>query len=266
MENRSTGSVLAVREVSAGYDGAAVLSRVSFSAGRGEFVGLVGPNGAGKSTLLRTLAGLLPPVAGGRDGICLMGHALSAFSPKARARCLAFLPQAADTPFLYTVREIVLSGRYPYLSWWRQESQADREAAEAAMRRTGVDALADRPYAELSGGQKQRVRLAKVLAQDTPLLLLDEPATGLDLYYQEELFSFCRSLAEAGRTVLMVVHELPLAYRFCSRVLLLGGGQVIADGVPDGVLTEGHLTRAYEHPIYRAIVPQTGHAEFYATT
>lgn len=259
-------SVLTAQELSAGYVGDAVLSRVSFSIGKGEFVGLVGPNGAGKSTLLRTLAGLLAPVAGGPDGIRLMGRALSDFSPKARARRLAYLPQGADTPFSYTVREIVRAGRYPYLSWWRQESQKDREAAEAAMRQTGVSALADRAYAELSGGQKQRVRLAKVLAQDTPLLLLDEPATGLDLYYQEELFSFCRHLAKAGRTVLMVVHELPLAYRFCSRVLLLGGGQVVADGVPDRVLTEGSLSDAYAHPIHRALVPQTGHAEFYTTT
>ena len=138
-----------------------------------------------------------------------------------------------------------MAGRYPYLKWWERESEDDKRLALDCMEYTGTRELADKPVTEVSGGQKQRILLAKVLAQQTPVLFLDEPTTGLDMVYQEEIFRFARELALMGKTVLMVVHELNLAAKYCSRILLLGEGKLLADDTPERVFTEPLLSRAY---------------------
>ena len=244
----------------AGYGKQPVLENVSLSIGEGELVGLIGPNGAGKSTLLKTLRGILTPFSG---RVMLLGEPLLQLSARSLARRAAYLQQQVDLAFDYTAREIVLAGRYAYLSWWRRESAADRALAEACMEYVGVSELAETPLGAMSGGQRQRVLLAKVLAQQTPLLFLDEPATGLDVIYQEEIFRFCRELARAGKTVLIVAHELSLAARFCSRLLLLARGCILADGKPADVLTDTILTRAYGAPVHVAWNPLTNHAEVF---
>ena len=244
----------------AGYDGKVILEDVSFSVGEGEIVGLIGPNGAGKSTLLKTLRGILPPLSG---TAMLMGDDINVLAAKDFARRAAYLQQRVEMTFDYTAQDIVLAGRYPYLSWWRQENAHDLAIAEACMAYTGVSDLADSPLHAMSGGQRQRVLLAKVLAQQTPVLFLDEPATGLDIIYQEEIFRFCRELSAAGKTVLLVAHELSLAARFCSRLLLIGRGTLLADGRPQEVLTDELLSQAYGAPVRVVENPLTHHAEVY---
>ena len=244
----------------AGYNGNVILADVSFTVRAGEMVGLIGPNGAGKSTLLKTLRGILPKLSG---FAALMGEDIEVLEAKAFARRAAYLQQHVEMTFDYTARDIVLAGRYPYLSWWRQEKADDLAIAEACMAYTGVLELAEKPLHAMSGGQRQRVLLAKVLAQQTPLLFLDEPATGLDIFYQEEIFRFCRELCQAGKTALMVVHELGLAAKFCSRLILVGEGTIVADGVPDEVLTPENLSRAYGVPVRVVKNPLTGTAEVF---
>ena len=246
--------------VYAGYNGRVILENVSFSVGEGEIVGLIGPNGAGKSTLRKTLRGILPMLSG---SAALMGDDINTLDAKEFARRAAYLQQRVEMIFDYTARDIVLAGRYPYLSWWSQEKAHDLAIAEACMAYTGVSDLADSPLHAMSGGQRQRVLLAKVLAQQTPVLFLDEPATGLDIIYQEEIFRFCRELSAAGKTVLLVAHELSLAARFCSRLLLIGRGTLLADGVPKDVLTDGLLSQAYGAPVRVVENPLTRHAEVY---
>lgn len=246
--------------VYAGYNGRVILENVSFSVGEGEIVGLIGPNGAGKSTLLKTLRGILPMLSG---SAALMGDDINTLDAKEFARRAAYLQQRVEMTFDYTARDIVLAGRYPYLSWWSQEREHDLAIAEACMAYTGVSELADNPLHAMSGGQRQRVLLAKVLAQQTPVLFLDEPATGLDIIYQEEIFRFCRELSAAGKTVLLVAHELSLAARFCSRLLLIGRGTLLADGVPKDVLTDALLSQAYGAPVRVVENPLTRHAEVY---
>lgn len=251
--------VLQAEHLAAGYPGRTVLMDVSFAVRPGELVGLIGANGAGKSTLLKTVRGLLAPLGG---TVALLGTGIQSLSPRAFAQRAAYLSQQTEIPFGYTVRDIAMTGRYPYLGWWQREGGRDRALVDASLAYVGMTALADRPMQELSGGQRQRTLFAKVLAQQTPVLLLDEPATGLDLMYQEELFRFCQELCAAGRTVLMVVHELGLAARFCSRLLLFGGGHLLADGTPADVLTPARLTAAYDAPIAVDALPN-GHYDVY---
>ena len=251
--------VLQADGLSVGYESRTVLTDVSFAVRPSELVGLIGANGAGKSTLLKTVRGLLAPLGG---TVALLGTGIQSLSPRAFAQRAAYLSQQTEIPFGYTVRDIAMTGRYPYLGWWQREGGRDRALVDASLAYVGMTALADRPMQELSGGQRQRALFAKVLAQQTPVLLLDEPATGLDLFYQEELFHFCQDICAAGRTVLMVVHELGLAARFCSRLLLFGGGHLLADGTPADVLTPARLTAAYDAPIAVDALP-TGHYDVY---
>ena len=244
----------------AGYERQVILEDVSFGVEAGEMVGLIGPNGAGKSTLLKTLRGILAPLSG---EIALMGRPIGELSAKEFAKNAAYLQQHLEMTFDYSAREVVLAGRYPYLSWWRQERADDLAIAEACMAYTGVADMAEKPLQAMSGGQRQRVLLAKVLAQQTPVLFLDEPATGLDIIYQEEIFRFCRELCAAGKTVVLVAHELSLAARFCSRLLLIGRGKLLADGLPREVLTADLLTHAYGAPVKVVENPLTKHAEVF---
>ncbi len=234
--------VLEVKNLSIGYGSRCVISKASFTIGEGELVGIIGCNGAGKSTLLKTIRGMLPKQEG---EVLFFGKALESYSDKELACKVAYLQQHVEVGFGYTGQDIVMAGRYPYLKWWQKESEDDKRLALDCMDYTGTKDLADKPVTEVSGGQKQRILLAKVLAQQTPVLFLDEPTTGLDMVYQEEIFRFARELAAMGKTVLMVVHELNLAAKYCSRILLLGEGRLLADDVPDKVFTEELLGRAY---------------------
>ena len=254
--------ILEVEGLSAGYGEKTILQQVSFTADTGEMIGIIGANGSGKSTLLKTLRGLLPPLQG---HILYSGRDAGQLTAGEFSRRAAYLQQQTMVPFGYTAREIVMTGRYPYLSWWQQEGSGDEAVVRACMEYTGVAELADQPLHTLSGGQRQRVLLAKVLAQQTPLLLLDEPAAGLDIFYQEEIFRFCRELCQAGKTVLMVVHELSLAARFCSRLLLMGEHGLLADGRPRQVLRPEALSRAYGVAMEAVENPLTNHMDIFTS-
>lgn len=241
-----TETIIELKNLSIGYGNKSVLQDVNAKINKGEIVGIIGCNGAGKSTLLKTIRGLLPKQSG---EILYFGRKVESFSEKELAREVAYLQQNVEVGFGYTGKDIVLAGRYPYMKWWKGESISDEELALKCMEYTGTKELAERPVNEVSGGQKQRILLAKVLAQQTPILFLDEPTTGLDMVYQEEIFRFSKALAEMGKTILMVVHELNLAAKYCSRIILLGEGMVIADGRPDNVFTEKILSKAYNAPV-----------------
>ena len=241
-----TETIIELKNLSIGYGNKSVLQDVNAKINKGEIVGIIGCNGAGKSTLLKTIRGLLPKQSG---EILYFGRKLESFSEKELAREVAYLQQNVEVGFGYTGKDIVLAGRFPYMKWWKGESISDEELALKCMEYTGTKELAERPVNEVSGGQKQRILLAKVLAQQTPILFLDEPTTGLDMVYQEEIFRFSQALAEMGKTILMVVHELNLAAKYCSRIILLGEGTVIADGRPDNVFTEKILSKAYNAPV-----------------
>lgn len=238
--------IIRLQDLQVGYGTKKILQDVNAVINKGDIIGIIGSNGAGKSTFLKTIRGLLPKQGG---EIFFFGDALDNYEEKRLARKIAYLQQHVEVGFGYTGQDIVLAGRYPYLRWWEKESEEDKRLAADCMDYTGTLELADTPVTEVSGGQKQRILLAKVLAQQTPLLFLDEPTTGLDMVYTEEIFRFARDLAKMGKTILMAVHELNFAAKYCSRIFLLGEGRLLADAPPDEAFTEGLLSRAYQTEI-----------------
>ena len=234
--------VLAARAVSVSLGGTPVLNAVSLAARAGEVTGLVGPNGAGKSTLLRVLAGLLRPESG---AVRLGAEELAALPARARARRIAFLPQQeAAHPF--TALETVLMGRYPHLSRFTLEGAGDRRIARAALARTEAERFESRKLDEVSGGERQRVLLARALAQQARVLLLDEPAAGLDLRHQLAAMETLRAeVAGGGVAVVVALHDVWLASRYCDRLALLSGGAIVAQGPPREVFTAQHFREVF---------------------
>ena len=222
-----------------------ILRGVDFRARAGEFVGIVGPNGAGKTTLLKALAGLLP--VEGTVSVSAGGplRPLSAWSSRELAQTVSFMHQDTAVPFAFTAREVVAMGRQPWLGRFSSPAAADRERVDDAIRRAGCEEYADRCVLELSGGERQRVMLARALAQDTPLLFLDEPTASLDVRHALRVFKLCRELTGQGRCVVAVLHDLRQAASACSRLCLLLDGEVLADGEPEEVLSAENIRRAY---------------------
>ena len=234
--------VVRMEQVDFGYPGRAVLRGINFAARAGEVVGVCGPNGTGKSTLLRLILGLLRPQAG---RVWLGGDPVAALDRREIARRAALLMQDSPLDLPLSVREVVALGRLPYLRRFETEREADRAAIDAAMEITDTQVLADRRVTELSGGERHRVQLARVLAQDTPLMLLDEPTASFDVAHQLQALRLVRAAAARGRTVLVAMHDLSLAARNCDRILLLGDGRLQADGSPAEALTEENLARLF---------------------
>lgn len=223
---------------------ARVISRdLSITIPDGAFTAIVGPNACGKSTLLRALARLLPPETG---RVVLDGKAISELPTREVARRLGLLPQAPSAPDGITVADLVARGRFPHQSFLQQWSPDDATAVQAAMAATGISDLADRPVSDLSGGQRQRVWIAMTLAQETPILLLDEPTTFLDIVHQVELLELLARLNAGGRTVVAVLHELNLAFRFASHVIALRDGAVVAEGAPQEIVSEELMRRVFD--------------------
>ncbi len=247
--------MLTVRELTAGYDGRRVLRGVSFAARAGESVALLGPNGSGKTTLLRVISGVLRPESG---HLALQGRPLEQLGPRSRARLAAVVPQRGEIPQGLSVRQMVLLGRYPYLSWLGGYSGRDYAAAEEALAATAALDLAERRVSELSGGELQRVLLARALAQQSPLLLLDELAAGLDLARMVELFDLLERCRAAGTCVLMAMHDCNLAALYATRLIGLKNGRVLFDGPVPQIFTEERLSALYDLPIRVFPHPQWG--------
>lgn len=222
-------------DLSVAYPGRAVLEALSLEIPRGKVTAIVGPNACGKSTLLRALARLIPATGG---EVLLDGKAIGKQRSRSVARQLAILPQSPLAPEGLTVRDLLRRGRTPHQSAWRQWSRADAEAVDRALDLTGLTALADEPLDRLSGGQRQRAWIAMALAQDTDILLLDEPTTYLDLPHQIDLLTLVRKLnRETGRTVAMVLHDINLAARFADQMVALKQGRVAYQGAPERIVT-----------------------------
>lgn len=230
-----------------------VLRGVDLAVRAGEVLTLVGPNGAGKSTLLAALAADLAPAEG---GLAVDGRPAADWTARELALRRAVLPQAATLSFPFTVAEVVRMGRAPWVGTAAEDE--DEAAVAEAMAATEVTDFADRPFSALSGGERARVALARVLAQGTRLLLLDEPTAALDLRHQEQVMRICRERAEAGRGVVVVLHDLGLAAAWADRAAVLHGGRLAAVGTPDEVFTEGLLGEVYGHPVRVLLDPDTG--------
>jgi iron complex transport system ATP-binding protein len=245
--------VIRIEDVAVELGGREVLRDVSLSVPAGEFLGLVGPNGAGKTTLLRTVNGLVEPT---RGGVEVAGEPVAGRSARDLARRVATVPQETTLGFDFSAHDVVAMGRTPHRSRFDGADAEDRSAVERALARTETADLADRRVGELSGGERQRVLLARALAQETPVLLLDEPTASLDINHQVATLSLVRELAAEGRTAVAAIHDLDLAARFCDRLALVADGSLVALGSPEEVLTAERLERTYgvrtvvsEHPV-----------------
>ncbi len=234
--------LLRVRGLRVGYGGRAVLHGLDFALRAGECLALLGPNGSGKTTLLRALSGVLAPQAGCVE---LSGRSLAGLRARERARLVAVVPQRGPYPPGLTARQFVLLGRYAHLSWLGTYGRADYAAADRALEEAGAVLLAGRPLTELSGGEAQRVLLARALAQESPLLLLDEPAAGLDPARMVELFDLLERRRAAGAGVLMVMHDCNLAALYATRLMGLRDGVTVFDGPVRTVFTEENLAALY---------------------
>lgn len=227
------------------YGGPAVVTGLDLVVPDACMTVIVGPNACGKSTLLKALARMLRPHGG---AALLDGRDVQGYGGREFARVVGLLPQSPVAPAGLTVGDLVAKGRYPHQTLLRQWSRTDEGAVEAAMRAADVTDLADRPVDELSGGQRQRVWLAMVLAQETSLLLLDEPTTYLDLAHQLEVLELARRMSRDGRTVVAVLHELNLAFRYADHLVVMSRGEVVATGAPAEIVTAELVEEVYELP------------------
>ena len=243
------GLILDVRDASFRYPGAArdAIAGVSLAVSAGEFVALLGPNGSGKTTLVRLALGLHAPRAG---SAAILGRAAEQWPRGALARVVGVVSQREDNLFPQRVRETVRLGRYPHLGPWARERDADRAAVERALERCDVAGLADRWLWTLSGGEYQRVRIARALAQEPRLLVLDEPTASLDLRHEMELFELVRGLVDgSGLAAVLVTHDVNLAARFADRLVLLADGSVRAAGTPADVLRRDVVEAVFGWPL-----------------
>ncbi len=240
--------ILEAREVAVQYAGSLepALHGVGMTITSGQLVAIVGPNGSGKTTLLRALLGTLPL---SRGSVELLGRPVRMWRPQEMAKVVGVVTQREETLFPLTVAQTVGLGRYAHLGPIAAPGDADRHAVAEAMARADVDSLADRRSDTLSGGEWQRVRIARALAQEPSLLLLDEPTASLDIRHEMEVFELARRLAGQGIATVLVTHHLNLAARYADRIMLLHRGACVADGVPSTVLTEPHVTRVFEWPV-----------------
>lgn len=238
--------MLEIQNLSAGYPGNRVLDGISLTLDKGAVTVIAGPNGCGKSTLLKALAGILPS----EGSILLDGENLRALEKRELAKKVAFLPQSRPVPEL-SVKQLVLHGRFPYLSYPRRYRQQDHAAAAAAMEKMGISDLADRSLTSLSGGQRQKVYIAMALAQDTPVVLLDEPNTFLDIPHQLQLMQHAKDLAAAGKTVVLVLHDLSMALEHADSLAVVQDGRCLFQGSSEETFLSGCLDAAFGVQIQR---------------
>lgn len=215
------------------YDDRVVVDDLSFEVPDDELTVIIGPNACGKSTLLKALARTLKPQSG---SVSLGGRPITSYRSKEIAKRLGMLPQSPIAPESITVRDLVARGRFPHQGILRQWSKADEEAVEGALEATAIAELADRQVAELSGGQRQRAWIALALAQQTELLLLDEPTTFLDIAHQYDVLELCARLHREGRTLVVVLHDLNQAARYATHLVVMKDGRIVAQGAPRDVL------------------------------
>jgi len=233
--------MLQFENLCAGYDGTERLHGIGASVPAGCLTAVIGPNGCGKSTLIKCLAGLMKPVSG---TIRLGGRDLRTLSERERARLISCMPQSRIAPDV-SVYRLAAHGRYPHLRWGQNPGREDREIIDRALERTGMLPLANRIVSRLSGGERQRAYLAMMLAQQTPVMLLDEPTTYLDLSSQFSLMELLRGLCREGRSAVAVLHDLSLALEYADRILLMQDGRLAAEGTPEEIFASGRLREVF---------------------
>lgn len=239
--------MLRIRSISVSYGETEILHQVSLDVHAGEVVSLIGPNGAGKTTMMRAISGVIPVKSG---SVHIGEEDLSVTPVSERAKLLAVVPQARKLTPEYTVQQVVMMGRTPYLGWLGNPSAGDVDKANWAIDRTRISGLADRRVDELSGGEQQLVLVARALAQDAPVILLDEPTAHLDLRHQATILDLVHGLArERGLTVLMSLHDLNLVSIFSDRIALLDNGNILAVGQPNEVINQQQLSQVYQVPL-----------------
>ena len=232
--------MLEIQHLSAGYPGKEVLRDVSLCFPEGCLTVILGPNGCGKSTLLKAIAGIIP----GSGSIRFRDIQLSALSAGDRARQLAFLPQVRPLPEI-SAGKLVLHGRFPYLGYPRRYRTSDKAIALDAMDQLGIRHLEHRELSTLSGGERQKVYIAMLLAQGTPIVLMDEPTTYLDIAHKFEVMDIARQLTRQGKTVILVLHDLDLAMAYADRILLMDDGRPVFSGTPEALYASGQLQKVF---------------------
>ena len=233
--------MISVRDLYVSYDGAEILHGVNADFPEGKISVILGPNGCGKSTTLRTLVRMVPE---SRGSTTMDGKDLTTLSQRELARLIAYLPQSRNVPDI-TVERLVMHGRFPYLSYPRRYRREDREKVREALQWVGLTELSGRKMDNLSGGQRQKAYLAMALAQDTDVILMDEPTTFLDIRHQFELLDRSRLLAEAGKTVIMILHDFEAALHYADHVILMSDGRVLAAGGAEEVLRDAAVREAF---------------------
>jgi len=249
--------MLDITSLSFNYGTVKVLDDITFSADKGECIGIIGPNGSGKSTLLKTLSKILKPTSG-RVVIC--GKELERYTPKELARHMAVVPQDTNMDFDFTCLEVVLMGRNPHMGRFELEGRKDMDIALESMMLTNTWHLRERPFSELSGGERQRVIIARALAQEPSILFLDEPVSHLDINHQIEILDLVKRLKdERGLVVIVILHDLNLAARYCDRLILLSENRILATGSPEDVLIQENIRRAFGANVMVKKHPVTGY-------
>ena len=247
---------LEVSDLHFAYNSRQVLSGIDLQVGKGEMLGLVGPNGAGKSTLLRAISGTIEPQ---RGNTVLEGKPLSSFTSLERARRIALVPQNPTVPLGFTCLDMVLMARNPHLNFLQMEGPRDMEVSHRAMEMTETWEFASRLVQHLSGGERQRIFIARALAQEPSLLLLDEPMAHLDIAYQKAIMDMMEEIRQrTGVTMLVAIHDLTLAAQYCQRIAILHQGRIVADGTPERVLTAEVVSRVYGTPVSVSSHPVDG--------
>ncbi|MFQ5625210.1 MAG: ABC transporter ATP-binding protein [Methyloligellaceae bacterium] len=235
-------STLSASRLHVHLDGREILSDVSFECEGGEFIGILGPNGAGKSTLLKVLAGLQAPSQG---QIRVDGITAKSLSLPQRAKIFAFLPQQRTIHWPVSVETLISLARLPHRPFWKQASTEDTRAVSRSMRETDIEHLRDRTATKLSGGEQARILLARMLAQQAPVLLADEPTTALDPAHQFSVMATFAARSRRGALVLAALHDINLASRWCDRLIILKDGSVVRDGAPQDILSTGLMAEVY---------------------
>ncbi|MBR6951960.1 MAG: ABC transporter ATP-binding protein [Oscillospiraceae bacterium] len=233
--------MISISELHASYEGAEIIHGISADFPEGKITVLMGPNGCGKSTTLRSLLRMVPETSG---SMTLNGQELEALAPQALARRIAYLPQSRNVPDI-TVERLVIHGRFPYLSYPRRYRREDWEKVTQALEWVGLTELRKRKMENLSGGQRQKAYLAMALAQDTEVILMDEPTTFLDIRNQFEMLDRSRALADGGKTVVMILHDFEAILRYADHVILMKDGQILTAGSAEQVLRSEEVRQAF---------------------
>ncbi|WCE28846.1 Fe(3+) dicitrate ABC transporter ATP-binding protein FecE [Vibrio sp. SCSIO 43137] len=235
--------MIKTKNLSVSFGKETIIRELDLEIPEGKITALIGPNGSGKSTLLKTLCRINKHFSG---ELSVIDKPIKCYPDKELAKYISLLPQVLTTPEDITVRRLVEYGRSPYLSYWGALSQQDHQKVEQAIKETQIQSLVDKKVDVLSGGQRQRVWIAMVLAQDTPVVMLDEPTTYLDLSHQVELMKLIQKLNDKGKTVIVVLHDLNQACRYCDHLVVLKSGEIAAKGSPEEVFTESLLKNVFD--------------------